>query len=137
MKAIKSGKQRRQEIKAAREKRAERYRQVQAAGRPVWRPAGRIVAVSPELLRPHNSYSDPDFVRRGYYVDMPFRCIDCGAECVWTAERQRWWYEVAKGDVFTTARRCAACRAKERERKAEARRIHLAGLLAKGQGTQE
>jgi ribosomal protein S27AE len=87
--------------------------------------------VTPSLLRPNNSYAAPEFVRRGYYEDVAFRCIDCGAEGVWFAERQRWWYEVAGGDVFTTARRCPACRANKRLRTDQARQTHLAGLLRK------
>ncbi|HZX32932.1 MAG TPA: zinc-ribbon domain containing protein [Rhodocyclaceae bacterium] len=132
MKAVKSGKQRRAEIKAAREKRKAR-RCFDSLATPWQRPHPLgAVPVSAYLLQPNNSYGLPFFVERGYYEDKPFRCVDCGAEGVWTAESQRWWYEVIKGDVFTTARRCASCRAKERARKAEARRTHFAGLIAKG-----
>jgi hypothetical protein len=106
MKRFKSGKQRRAELRAARQRRQMRLasREVQAASPAPWRPTA-CVAVDPSRLRPNNSYSEPDFVARGYYRDLAFRCIDCGAEGVWTAERQRWWYEVAGGDVFTTAKR--------------------------------
>jgi hypothetical protein len=45
--------------------------------------------------------------------------------------QQKWWYETAKGDVFTKAVRCRACRTKERARKAAARRVHLEGLARK------
>ena len=65
------------------------------------------------------------------YLDKTFTCVDCGLEQVWTATQQKWWYEVAKGDVFTTATRCRACRRRERTRKAEARRVHLEGLARK------
>ncbi|HXE39679.1 MAG TPA: zinc-ribbon domain containing protein [Azonexus sp.] len=130
MKRFKSGKQRRAELRAARQRRQMRLasREVQAASPAPWRPTA-CVAVDPSRLRPNNSYSEPDFVARGYYRDLAFRCIDCGAEGVWTAERQRWWYEVAGGDVFTTARRCAHCRAVERQRKEAARQSALAGRL--------
>jgi hypothetical protein len=41
---------------------------------------GRVhVLVTPENLRPTNSYSTPDFVLRGYYVDFPFKCKSCGS----------------------------------------------------------
>ena len=52
-------------------------------------------------------------------------------EEIWTAAQQQWWYEEAQGDVWTTAVRCRTCRSSERARKAEARRIHLAGLAMK------
>lgn len=87
----------------------------------------------PELLAPSNSYGRPPFVERGYYIDMLFECCDCQKQELWRADRQKWWYEVAKGHVESTAVRCNACRRKERERKAEARRIHLEGLASKEQ----
>lgn len=128
---MKSNKQRRQEIKAQRRRRAERQLLIRRADtRPVHRPVG-TEPVAPALLRRNNSYGIPDFVQRGYYQDRPFHCRDCGIEEVWTAAQQRWWYEVAQGEVWTVAVRCRACRQWERARKVEARRIHLAGLAAK------
>ena len=126
---MKSSKQRRQEIKARRLQRAKRQA-CQVRARPVDRPIGTVV-VTPSLLRRNNSYSIPDFVQRGYYQDRPFRCKDCGIDEVWTAAQQRWWYEVAQGDVWTTAVRCRTCRQREQARKAEARRTHLEGLALK------
>ncbi len=92
--------------------------------------------VDTTALAPDGSYSVPDFVTRGYYVERPFTCQDCGKAEVWTATQQRWWYEVAKGGVWTTARRCRPCRRQERERRDEARRVHLEGLARK-QGETE
>ena len=122
---MKSGKQRRAEIAAKR-----------AAKRtpkpPPAAPAPyRMVPVNENLLAPNNSYGAPDFVRRGFYIDRPFRCVDCNKPEVWTGSQQKWWYEVAKGFVYSSAVRCRACRRKKRERRDEARRIHLQGLLEK------
>jgi hypothetical protein len=89
------------------------------------------VLVNPSLLRPTNSYGIPDFVEREFYVDRPFVCKDCGKAEVWTATQQKWWYETAKGDVWTAAVRCRPCRRRERERKAEARRVQLEGMARK------
>ena len=86
------------------------------------------VLVNASLLRPTNSYGIPDFVDRGYYVDRPFDCKDCGKPQVWTATQQKWWYESAKGDVWTMAVRCRACRRREQSRKAEARAVHFKGV---------
>lgn len=130
MKTIKSGKQRRAEIVAARLRRQARRRAACVVQAISLRPP-HTAPVEASRLRPHNSYGEPGFVTRGYYQDLPFRCVDCDAGGVWTAERQKWWYEVARGDVFTTARRCPACRARERLRKEIARREHQAGLLRK------
>jgi hypothetical protein len=52
-------------------------------------------------------------------------------EEVWPAERQKWWYEVAKGNINTQAVLCRACRQAEKERKAEARRVHVEGVARK------
>ena len=127
---MKSGKQRRIEITMRRKKLAAKWhvkaRAQERQLRPVLGPP-----VNEALLAPNNSYGAPDFVRRGFYVDRPFRCIDCGKAEVWTGTQQKWWYEVAKGFAYTTAVRCRLCRTKQRERSAESRRIHLAGLERK------
>jgi len=81
------------------------------------------VLVNPTLLRPTNSYDIPDFVQREFYVDRPFVCKDCG--------KAEWWYETARGDVWTVAVRCRPCRRRERERKTEVRRIQLEGIAKK------
>lgn len=87
--------------------------------------------VNSALLGPNNSYGIPDYVERGYYLDKPFTCKDCGKQEVWSATQQKWWYELAKGDLWTIATRCRACRRHERERKAEARRVQLEGMALK------
>lgn len=87
--------------------------------------------VNEALLAPNNSYGAPDFVCRGYYVDRPFCCVDCGKDEVWTGAQQKWWYEVAKGFVYTSAVRCRLCRRKKREQSHESRRVHLEGLEGK------
>lgn len=125
-----SSKQRRAEIQAARAARAAR---AEAIARIPVRPAD-AVDVNPALLAPSHSYVPPDFVTRGYYLDVPFRCVDCGADEVWTATQQKWWFEIAKGFEFAKARRCRPCRRRERERRAAARKAHLEGLARKALG---
>lgn len=132
---MKSGKQRRSEIKSERTekkvRRIKRTKREQLEGRLRYisdSVAAGTAPVNAALLRPRTSYSDPEFLTRGTYLDKAFTCIDCGAEQVWTATQQKWWYEIAKGDRFTTATRCRACRRRERERKTEARRVHLDGI---------
>lgn len=75
------------------------------------------VRVDRAQLAPANSYGAPDFVTRGYYVDTPFRCVDCGTDEVWTAAQQQWWYEVAKGFIYSHAKRCRPCRQVRRVRR--------------------
>ena len=94
------------------------------------------VPVNWRLVNLGNSYS-PSFARLTnengiyYYPDKIFYCRDCGWKCVWTAENQKWWYEVMRGFIETTAIRCRACRIKERERKAQARRLSEEGRRRK------
>lgn len=89
------------------------------------------VKVNASLLKPDTSYSTPGYVLRGYYLDVPFTCKDCGKAEVWRDTQQKWWYETAKGGVWTTATRCRACRRRERERVAEARRVSIEGKAQK------
>jgi hypothetical protein len=66
-----------------------------------------------------------------FYQNHEFTCRDCGAKPVWTGRQQKWWFEEAGGEMEAVAIRCRECRVKERERKAEARRLHLEGLERK------
>lgn len=127
---MKSPKQRRVEIRDARAAR----RAVEAAAateREIERMKQGSVPVDKTNLAPSNSYGEPEFADRGYYVDKPFVCAECGKKEIWSAGQQKWWYEVAKGYVYSTAKLCRACRKRERERKADARRVSLEGLARK------
>lgn len=59
----------------------------------------------------YNSYGP-----KAWYRDEQFKCKDCGRNEVWTAESQRWWFEVAKGQINSRAIRCRACRKAWREK---------------------
>ncbi len=89
-------------------------------------PPGTVLADQQELVH-NNTYGRlPRF-----YIDKVVVCRQCGLEEVWSAERQKWWYEVAKGSINTDAVLCRACREKEKKRKDEARRVHMEGLKKK------
>lgn len=68
-----------------------------------------------------------------FYHDIEFVCKDCGKLQLWTARQQKWWHEVAGGDIEATAVRCRGCRRKERTRREEANRIRVEGLARKRQ----
>ena len=89
-------------------------RKRRAAGR---KPPSGEVRVNESALAPYKSYGAPEFVRAGRYSDRPFRCRDCRKSEIWTARQQKWWYEVAKGYVYSTAVRCRACRRADRARR--------------------
>jgi Probable zinc-ribbon domain len=108
-------------------------------GGKIARPVIREIVPPPGAIRADREkiFSNAWMVRiPDYYEDITFTCMDCGAVGVWTAARQKWWYEVAGGDIQTTARRCKACRAKERARRDEARRVHLDGVRLKRQASE-
>lgn len=118
----KSGRQRREEIRERRRQRA-MAAAAQVPPAPPRRPPGAVEADPAELAH-NNTYG----LLPLYYLDKAFTCRDCGSEELWTAKQQKWWYEVAKGNINSTAVRCRACRRREQERRAEARRVHLQGL---------
>lgn len=89
-------------------------------------PPGAVLADHSELAH-NNTYG----LLPRFYIDKVVVCRNCGTEEVWPAERQKWWYEVAKGNINTDAVLCRACREKEKARKEEARRIHMEGLKNK------
>ncbi len=130
--SMSSNKKRRQELNADRQFKREKLAQEKAAAlRKHLESEGSLVDRS--KLAPNGSYDDPDYVIRGHYVDIPFSCRDCGKAEVWTAQQQKWWYEVAQGGVWTTARRCRPCRRKAKEVKDRARQIQAEGMARKQQ----
>ena len=137
---MKSNKQRRKELAATRAKRAakraHREELARAKTREEFFRSNELVLVNPALLQPSSSYGTPDFVERGYYLDRPFTCKDCSKQEVWKATQQKWWYEVAKGFVYSTALRCRACRRAKRAKSAESRRVHFEGIEQKKRARQ-
>ncbi|QQL43901.1 zinc-ribbon domain containing protein [Sulfuriroseicoccus oceanibius] len=63
-----------------------------------------------------------------YYRDVEFVCRDCGKDEVWTARRQKVYYEELGGEIEGRPVRCALCRKLERERKAEVTRSMREGM---------
>ena len=101
---MKSGKQRRREIKEKRRKRAEKLDiDTSVETKPL--PTGSVEADHNELI--HNNTYGPLPL---FYIDKVFTCRDCGSNELWTAKQQKWWYEVAKGHIDSTAVRCRKCR---------------------------
>jgi hypothetical protein len=114
---MKSNKQRRAEIKARRLDRAVPLAVARRAQRAL-KPGSAVHAWDEEpadlsvLRRWNNTYG----LLPMRYVARAFTCRDCGAEEVWTAKQQKWWYEVVHGPVDSHAVRCLACRRARRER---------------------
>ncbi len=68
-------------------------------------PLGAVAADTTQQL-----HVSPYGSTKKFYVDVHFKCKDCGVEEVWTGEQQKWFYEVAKGSLYATAVRCRDCR---------------------------
>lgn len=86
--------------------------------------------------RSHFGFRQPTFAGR-FYLDFEFTCRDCGKVETWTGRQQKWWYEVARGEMEQVAVRCRSCRQREKRRRNEARRVHLEGLEAKQRKRKE
>ncbi|SMF67234.1 Probable zinc-ribbon domain-containing protein [Alteromonadaceae bacterium Bs31] len=91
-------------------------------------PPGGIESNRKEL-RHNNTYGPLPY----FYMDKLVICHDCGAEEVWTARKQQWWYEEAKGNINSEAIYCKECRAQKRQHKENVRDQHLAGLARKNE----
>jgi Probable zinc-ribbon domain len=123
---MKSGKQRRAEIKARRAERAVGLQSFDPRGHPKSWPLG-VVASNPAKLALNNTLG----LLPLFYIDTAFTCRDCGSKEVWTAKQQKWWHEEAQGHIDSHAVRCRPCRLIERARVTEARRIAEEGLARK------
>jgi hypothetical protein len=123
---MKSGKQRKQEIKT---KRLERLAKYVETGKhsPLDAVSFGAVAADHAQLAHNNTYGGlPEF-----YLDHAFVCKDCSSDELWTAKQQKWWYEIAKGPIGSRAVRCKSCRALERARSDESRRVSQEGIQRK------
>jgi len=104
-------------------RRREKKRSAENSGVPDI-PEGAVAANTSRQV-PNNSYTSPPT----YYIDIAFACCDCGSDEVWTAQQQKWYYEVAKGTLYTTAVRCRDCRNRKKDQKGIQHRPTDANLL--------
>ncbi len=131
---MKSGKQRRVEMMARREKRKKTAAILLAQACPMQLYTGLGATPVHRDALTSNSCCGLEYhplVVRGFYLPIPFTCRNCDESQCWKAAQQKWWYEVVGGDIFTTATRCRPCRASERQRKQIARLVSVAGREAK------
>ena len=55
---------------------------------------------------------------RYFFVDLDRQCVQCGADFVFSAKEQKYWYETLQFPFDSVAIRCPPCRAKRRTDKA-------------------
>lgn len=73
-------------------------------------PRSTSVAADPEQWSPQSKQSvayQCHFVHE--YVDRPYACRRCGTACVFTAEDQRYTFEVKKASIDQRRKFCPAC----------------------------
>jgi len=101
---MKSGKQRRLEIKEKRRKKAKANKLIDTSD-ILNMPKGALKADHSQLAH-NNIYG----LLPQFYIDKAYKCRDCGSDEIWTAKQQKWWYETVKGHIDSTAVRCRRCR---------------------------
>ena len=52
-----------------------------------------------------------------YYQDVHYACAGCGKQEVWTAQQQKKYFEVQKGNIYNEAKWCHACHVKRMQDK--------------------
>ena len=52
-----------------------------------------------------------------YYKDIPYTCAGCGKKGVWTAEQQKKYFEVQKGNIYNAPKWCNECHSRRTEEK--------------------
>lgn len=112
---MKSGRQRREEIRQKRLERAKRLEErLRASPHGVAWPGAGVEEADQALLTRHNPFSTVP----AFHADKVFTCRDCGEEQVWTAKQQKWWYEERLAPIDSTAVRCLPCRRARRTQRA-------------------
>jgi len=67
-----------------------------------------IVAADPEQWSKQSKQSVAFHFKREY-VDEPYKCYRCGAACTFTAQDQKYTFEVKKASIDQRRSLCAAC----------------------------
>ena len=111
---MKSGKQRRLEIKEKRRTKAKNNHNIDVYKTIEDMPKDGVKANQEKLLHNTANWYLPLF-----YVDKEFTCRDCRSHEIWTAKQQKWWYETAKGHIDSIAVRCRRCRNTVKDKKLE------------------
>ncbi len=124
---MKSNKQRRFEIKTKRLKKKEKS--MFGSKKSIMKLNLQSIEADPSKLS-HNFYYTTFIGTPFKYWDKPFKCRICGTQEIWTAKKQKWWHETAKGLLDSTAVHCKKCRAQKREKK-EKQKEYMAAMAKK------
>jgi len=61
----------------------------------------------PDTQNHHGGYS-----AKFYYQDIHYTCAGCGKPEVWTAQQQKRYFEVQKGNIYNEPKWCHKCHSK-------------------------
>lgn len=62
------------------------------------------LAANPDAQNHHGGYSG-----KFYYQDIHYTCAGCGKPGVWTAQQQKRYFEVQKGNIYNVPKWCYKC----------------------------
>jgi len=65
-------------------------------------------------IRANTAVQDCSVCPRHWYIDAHFRCAECGADFVWSAQEQQAWFETYRFWIDSHPRLCRPCYAKRR-----------------------
>jgi hypothetical protein len=66
------------------------------------------VAADPVQWSEQSKHSAAVYFKREY-VDEPYKCWRCGAACIFTAQDQKYTFEIKKASIDQRRKFCAAC----------------------------
>lgn len=118
---MKSGKQRRLEIKEKRLKKAEINAGMIDISNINDMPKGALL-----VNQARRAYHYFDFIPQ-FYIDIAYNCRDCQSAEIWTAKQQKWWFEIAQGHNDSFAVQCRRCRKIIKDQKAE-QKAHMEAM---------
>ena len=70
------------------------------------------LATNPDAQEHHGGYS-----AKFYYQDTHYTCAGCGKPEVWTAQQQKRYFEVQKGNTYNESKWCYRCHSKRMKEK--------------------
>jgi len=133
---MKSGRQRREEIKGQRNSEtqsATRRKQSRARRRVPW----ETCRWTSRLSRRTRATARLRLLCAAIIRTLLFVVVAVAKRRSGQRTQQKWWYEVAKGYVYSNAKFCRPCRKRERARREEARRVYFEGIGRKRQKEQQ
>ncbi len=72
----------------------------------------RALAANPDTQNHQGGYS-----AKFYYQDIHYTCVGCGNAEVWTAQQQKRYFEIQKGNIYNRPKWCYKCHSQRMKNK--------------------